>query len=428
MIIQKASVILLFLIFFLQYPVAGQDSKVITGVLSFQEQDYTKAMADLDQALYYPKELSKKNLVKAYYYRALTFVYMYNNAVAGNREDLLAAFPDAYLDAYRDLQRARVEDDGTWEKRIAIELEELHPGLLQNALLYLNKAIDLQDDPRYLFERSLEYSRAANTIKKSYLCSDIEGQALMGLELFDQAAVAFEGSINIYADAPPELPDFLQGYVYYRLADINLRHLDNAIKAMEILNSGLSFLDEELARYRQAAVSAGGRPGDYNNAVKDLEKFRLELYLRTPELRGEGIEAFRRAVEKEPGNYDLRVAYASLLEEVDFDGSVRQYEKAIELDPAHDLAWFNAGVVRYNKARNLYQQASQVIEDEKYEMLMGETEKYFSEAKPYFEKVLEINRGNLTAVTALKNISMVLNDADGYEKYTRLEKELGNGR
>lgn len=408
----------------------SQESKVISGVIAYQQQDYKKAMADLDQALYYPEELTQRNLAKAYYYRALTRIYIYNNAVLDNNENMISAHSDAYLDAYQDLKNALKADDGTWEKRIAEEFDDLHKGLEQSALIYLNRGIDIQgnsNDAAYLFHKAIEYANAAESIDDTYLAGDIRGQAYLNMGDYKLAAESFRSSIEAYGKEPPELPDFIQGYVYYRLADISLRHFNNGKESLETVKSGLEFLHNEHERFLNsgnAIENKAEKETRYRNAVADLGRFQLELYLKLPEMKGEGLNVFSKAVENEPGNYDLRVAYASLLETVDMEKAVEQYAMAREIEPSRELAWFNTGVVYYNKAREYYQQASSTMQEDKYHLLMEEAEKYFNKSRPFFTKTIELNPSNLSAISAMKNVSLLLDKPDDYEKYNEMEKAL----
>lgn len=357
---------------------------------------------------------------------------MYNNAVVKNDQSTLAAYPDAYLEAYNDLTEAQEIDDGTWEKRIKAEMNDLHPSLVQMALQYLNNAIDQdrnKNEADYLFDRADEYSRAASGIKETYLVCDIRGQAQMNLGDYQAASKHFRESIELYNSDLPEEPDFLQAYVYYRLADITVTFMNGGKDAMNVIKDGLTFLENEKSRFDEMS----GRMADevkeamlqqYENGKNDLSKFELELYLKVPELKGEGLLAFSKAVESDPRNYELRVAYASLLEKVDAESAVGQYQIASELEPGNDLPWFNSGVVYYNRAREFYQKASVALNEEKYAFYMTEAEKYFKLAWPYFEKSLELNPGNKNAVTALKTLSQLLNKPADYEKYSNLERQM----
>jgi len=422
--------ILVSLFLFLPGWSSAQESKVISGVVAYQQQDYKKAMADLDQALYYPEELTQRNLTKAYYYRALTRIYLYNNAVLDNDENMISAHSDAYLDAYHDLKKALEADDGTWEKRIAGEFDDLLKGLEQTALIYLNRGLDLQgnsNDAGYMYKKSIEYAKAAGSIDDTYLAGDIMGQAFLNMGDYNSAAKSFRNSIEAYNTKPPDVPDFLQGYVYYRLADINLRQFNNGKESLEIVKAGLEFLHSEherLLNLGNAVENRGDKKTRYRNVVSDLGRFQLELYLKLPEMKGEGLNVFSKAVENEPRNYDLRVAYASLLETVDMEKAVEQYDMAREIEPVRELAWFNTGVVYYNKAREYYQQASSAMQEDKYHLLMEEAEKYFDKSRPFFTKTIELNPSNLSAISALKNISLLLDNPGDYEKYDAMEKAL----
>lgn len=71
----------------------------------------------------------------------------------------------------------------------------------------------------------------------------------------------------------------------------------------------------------------------------------------------------------------------------------------------------------------MFDLAQKTSDNDLFSQLLDEATLSFETAKPYFEKVLEIDPNSLDAIQALKIIAFVLDDKEDYLKYQSLEKE-----
>jgi tetratricopeptide (TPR) repeat protein len=162
----------------------------------------------------------------------------------------------------------------------------------------------------------------------------------------------------------------------------------------------------------------------YRKVIGDLKRFELDLYMNLPGKFEEAILRLERAIYEDPQNYDLLVAYASMIEDTDFDKSVELYKRAVAADSTQEIAYFNLGAMCYSRAKGYYEEAGLETDRKKYEMLMDLAEDYFMQSVAYFERTLEINPESLEAVIALKNIAYITDDKPKYLYYQAIERRI----
>lgn len=156
----------------------------------------------------------------------------------------------------------------------------------------------------------------------------------------------------MFAAHPPDRGDVAIGGLYLQLALIDRFVRAEPRLALEQLRRGLALVEAE--RARQEDPRAGLE-------VKDqLWRMELDTLLQTPELHDEALVAFAQAVEENPKDIVLLMAYASLVERSDLDRALSLYEHAWELDPSQSLAAFNLGVLHYNRAADVSARANEL--------------------------------------------------------------------
>jgi tetratricopeptide (TPR) repeat protein len=217
--------------------------------------------------------------------------------------------------------------------------------------------------------------------------------------------------------------------VYYRAATITVFDNFEPDAALELVNDGLKLLNSEYERLQVQSntldeATYSSMEEKYQTGLTDLNSLRLEIFITFPNRYEEAIKEFESAMNADSGNYELLVAYASLLENTEPNKAIEIYATAISVDRENELAYFNSGVIYYNSAKHYYEQAGITEDSEEYNELMAKASHFFKTAKPYFLRVLEINPKSLESVIALKNIAIVMKDADATKKYTELENQL----
>ncbi|MBN2213972.1 MAG: tetratricopeptide repeat protein [Bacteroidales bacterium] len=143
--------------------------------------------------------------------------------------------------------------------------------------------------------------------------------------------------------------------------------------------------------------------GDTANALETLKRgFKenpenqsilielINFYL----LRGESeaaLEYLALAKQDDPENISFIFAEGTIFDKLDrTDDAIEAYKECIELDSSYFNAYFNLGVVYYNKAVKIIDDAQDIEDLATYNEMMAESEVEFANAIPYMEKAREI--------------------------------------
>ncbi len=163
---------------------------------------------------------------------------------------------------------------------------------------------------------------------------------------------------------------------------------------------------------------------------EDLEILQAEadLYYRLGNIEKYN-QIMKQVVNEDPDNptlyYNLGVSAEQL---GDLKGAREYYEKAIELDPKLENAYVNLATATLAKEKELVEQMNKLgtspAENKKYQELNKKRKKYYREALPYLEKVVEINPKNLDALRTLLNIYYQLAEDEKAKKINSQIKEL----
>lgn len=134
------------------------------------------------------------------------------------------------------------------------------------------------------------------------------------------------------------------------------------------------------------------------------------------------------AIAKEPGNesfYHFRGVLCERLQNT--DEAIKCYEKAIELKPGYMDAYFNLGIIYYNRGVKQVDEANSVPSNQpdKYEAEKDKANLEFRKALPYLEKALELNDKDKMTLESLKNVyyrlKMLDKNAEIVEKIKNLQ-------
>lgn len=396
----------------------------------FNEGQYYKALEFFNQAINQERSGNGDLLTEAYYLRGITYIRLYGQAFAGDDKEEQKRFEDALLSAFRDFISSLKYDKGSYYRKIDLELKNLHHSLLQEGLKSLNEYNDLvfkgKTEAR-LLNRAADYLTAAHDIRDTYLVNDLLGQVNLNKGMKKEARAFFLRAAELYNENLPDEPDFLMAYVYYRLAAIDKQ--DSIRIALQNAERGIKLLQSEYLRFNSikgnlAPPRIEEMEKQYALGMKDLENIKLDLYLSSQDLYVEALHVFEERLLASPDNVDLLVAYASLLERTDKQKAIETYQKVLNIDPNHRLALFNTGALYYGKGKELFELAQQEDISKQYQILMEEAMEDFELAKPYFEKILELDPSSLDVILALKTIAYILDDQDSYLKYQVMENEL----
>lgn len=396
----------------------------------FMDGQYYKALEFFNQAISQERNGNTELLVEAHYLRGLTYIRLHGEAFAGDNKEEQKRFEDALLSAYRDFMSSLKYDKGEYYKKIDLEIKNLHHSLLQEGLKSLNDYNNLvyngKTDPK-LLKRADDYLIAAHEIRDTYLVNDLLGQVNLNKGMKKEARAYFTRSAELYTGQLPDEPDFLMAYVYYRLAAIDKQ--DSVRIALQNAERGIRLMESEYERF--VAIKGNLAPSrieemesQYALGMKDLENIKLDLYLSSQDLYVEALHVFEEKLLATPDNVEILVAYASLLERSDKEKAIETYKKVLQIDPENRFALFNTGALYYGKGKELFELAQKEDISKQYQILTEEAIQDFELARPYFEKVLELDPASLETILALKTIAYILDDKDAYLKYQVMENNL----
>jgi tetratricopeptide (TPR) repeat protein len=408
----------------------AQTSQLQQGMETYLAGDYMKALECFNEAISQDQAMPDDLLCQAYYYRGLTYVRLHNEAFTTDDKARQKLYKDAILSAYQDLKASLNYDKGKLWKQIDLEIKNLHQPLLQEGLVSLNayneSVFEGKKEPDQL-ERAEKYLDAAHEIRESYLVCDLLGQVNLDKGKKPEAAEYFSKSEKLYSENLPEEPDFLMAYVLYRLAAIHKP--DSIRQALDDDQRGLNLMESEYTRFvmmreKLKPERVKEMEDQYKLAVKDLSALKLDLYMSDNDMYVEALHVFEEELAAKPGDANLLVGYASLLEKSDKEKAIANYEKALAIDSANSIALFNIGALYYAKGKEMIETAQKASEDKQYKLLVDGADHYFREARPYFERALAIDPASGETLQALKTIAFVLDDQPAYQKYQQMEKNI----
>lgn len=304
------------------------------------------------------------------------------------------------------------------------ETEKIYDKPLPEAMKSLKKVEELDSDKKLTKKIKDAYSR----LKKDFERQGIESYMA---EDFKEAFNSFKSSVEI------------------NLMDMNNSVIDTTI----IFNTGMTAskagLDQESIKYYELAKSYNyPEPALYvylknkYYAIEDtakgietlkegFEKFPgsndivIELinYYLMNNQADEALDYIKIAQEKDPGNISLIFAEGTLYDKKgDYEKAIETYKKTTELQPDFFNGYFNLGVVYYNRAQKLYEEASGIRDNTKYEAAIKEADEILAESIPSMEKCHELKPEDTAVLDVLKSVYYRLKMTD---KYNDIKEKLG---
>lgn len=170
-------------------------------------------------------------------------------------------------------------------------------------------------------------------------------------------------------------------------------------------NMSLIYIQQDKTKEALKAIEEAKKENPEDLQIMQAE---ADLYYRLGNLE-KYSEIMKAVVSKDPDNAVLYFNLGVSAEQLgDLKGARSYYEKAIEIDPEMENAYVNLATATLAKEKSLVEKMNKLgtspAENKKYQELNKERKKYYIEALPYLEKVIEINPQNLNALTTLKNI------------------------
>ena len=193
------------------------------------------------------------------------------------------------------------------------------------------------------------------------------------------------------------------GEVYAKLGDIYM-NLDNAAKGVDVLEKGF-------VKFPQSQSILIGL---------------INYYLKSGDNTDRLFELIADAKKNEPNNVSLYYVEGNIHKQLgNFEKARAAYQESTKVDPNYDFGYHGEGTLLYDRAVTLSEEASNELDDAKYNALVKEYEAILLEAIVPFEKAFEVSAAadvKLNCAEYLKNIYYRFSSVEdkymqGYTKY-----------
>lgn len=425
--IMKKTIISLFAILLLCLQLArGQNNLVSNAIQAFSEGKYEHAFELTGNALANPDRLSGDYVPAAFYYHAKARIQVLRIAMEEGDQEKLSLMQNALIESYFDYKQALKTAGDKLKTDIQNDLQGLYNPILQTGLGALNMANDRRQ-PANVRESALQsgkgYLEAARDISPTYLACDLLGQCYLALLDSTAAYEQFRQSVQAYIENPPSSPDFLVAYVFFRKAIIERYGMHDHPLALSTLMKGQQLLSKEYSRAQASGISQE-QQNDYENGMKDLTGFELDIYLNDKSLSQKAIIRFQEVLMIYPEDYDVHISYANLMEDIDPLLAIDAYETAISIDDSRELAWYNLGAMYNNIGSELYLKGLNHDDDALADSLYNEANNSFRKAYLNMEEAYKINPKSIQTIRALVQLANSLGLDEKADFYREKEMEL----
>jgi len=308
-------------------------------------------------------------------------------------EDALAKSFEAWKKAYEvDAKQSKVKD--------------INAGLASIAQKYLGDAYNA-----YQFGDLAKASKlfaAAAEVSATAPYSNLDKDALYNAGFTAWMAKDYAGAQKYFEECVANEYYYDDGEVFAKLADIH-KNLGNGEKVVAILEEGFS-------KFPQSQSILIGL---------------INYYLENKQDPARLFELIDLAKQNEPNNASLYYVEGNINKELGKnEEAIAAYYKCADINPEYEFGYIGAGILYYELAVKLSEEASNEYDDAKYMALVEQFEKALHDAIDPFEKAFAISKDNSLKVNIaeyLKNIyyRFISKGADyeaGYKKYDEIVK------
>ena len=308
-------------------------------------------------------------------------------------ENALDGALEAYKKAYEvDAKQSKVKDIVTGLSTIAQKY--LDEGM--NSYTFGNLA-----EASQLFEKAAEASATAPLSKVDTTALYNAGYTAWAVKDYERAKMFFEKCLE--ADYYYE-----NGEVFAKLGDV-YTNLGDAKKGAETLEQGF-------VKFPQSQSILIGLINYYMTSGDNADRL---------------FTLIDEAKKNEPNNASLYYVEGNIYKELkNYEKAVESYMKCAEINPEYEFGFIGAGILYYERAIELQEQASNEMDDKKWMELNEQFEVALKNALDPFEKAYNVTKDNTLKVNIaeyLKNIYYRFSSDGpeyeaGYKKYNEVVK------
>jgi tetratricopeptide (TPR) repeat protein len=130
----------------------------------------------------------------------------------------------------------------------------------------------------------------------------------------------------------------------------------------------------------------------------------INYYLVTNQ-SDEALRLLAVAKANDPGNVSYTFAEGSLYDKMGkFDEAEKAYKACIEQQPDFYNGYYNLGVIYFNKAVKIYEDASRISDNTEFEKMQVQGDEMLKSAIPYMQKASQIDPADRYSLETLKTI------------------------
>jgi tetratricopeptide (TPR) repeat protein len=326
-------------------------------------------------------------------------------------------WPDTWEARGEILEAISKSKDENYKKLVENPLEEAYKSFM--------KAIEL--DPK----------GGSPALKIKLLSSFIPTLSNAAIEAFqaqkyEASSDLFEKVLTIEAAPLFKTDNTIDTAIMYNtgLAAMNAKQFDKAIKyfgltAKHGYNPGSSY-SQIISAYQQKGdtlASVNIMKEAFNKYPEDQSILvQLINYYITTGKTEEAIGYLDKAIAKEKDNPSFYLAKGISLDKLGRqDDAVKEYEQAIKVKADYADAYYNIGVIYFNRGVKQFDVANAVPTNEqaKFEAEKKKSDDEFAKAVPYLEKAVEYNPKDADIKDQLKNLYYRLKMMDKFEKMNK---------
>lgn len=163
------------------------------------------------------------------------------------------------------------------------------------------------------------------------------------------------------------------------------------------------------------------------NKYPENQSILIEMinYYLTSNQAEEALRLLSVAKASDPQNISYTFAEATLYDKMGkFEDAERSYKACMDINPNYFDAAYNLGVLYFNKAVKIYEDASRITDNAAYEKAKKEGDDVLLQAAPYMQKAHEIDPKDRPSLETLKTIYYRLKMDDQYKQVVEELKAL----
>lgn len=311
------------------------------------------------------------------------------------------------------------------------KFKSLYPNPLDEAYAAYQKALEL--DPKGSMKKQFSLNSTYLTLGNDFVA---EGVKKFEAQDYEGALKAFESNIKVASS--DIYVGVIDSGIYFNagLAAYNGKMYARAIPyfkkctEMKYEKTMPYFLEYQSLMALKDTTTGEGVLKDAFKTYPDNQDVILQLvdhYMKCNRLP-DAFSYINLAKSKDPNNSSLFWAEGVLyMKQEKYSEAITALTKSVELKPDLFDTQFNLGVCYYNKAVELVTKANDIMDATKYNAAVGEANKVFISAIPYFEKASSLKPDDVDALKNLKELYFRLRvtNPEYQAKYDDIIKKLG---